>query len=210
MTSLRSLATSTCLLILLTACGSSAPGGDAQLPGPGCAPACSGRACGDDGCGGSCGTCAGGARCDGAFQCVPAQTACVPSCGGKACGDDGCGGSCGTCAVGTTCSSGGTCASASCATGLRCLAEQYTAYAYDCARSATTGPWTCAAQWAMGAFPTRALCETACAGGESGCHEGDSKVGAECRTCWAACAAAEELACSEETAGSCPAPCACR
>jgi hypothetical protein len=53
-------------------------------------PLCTGKQCGDDGCGGSCGTCAGGLACQ-AGACV----ACAPSCEGKACGDvDGCGGAC--------------------------------------------------------------------------------------------------------------------
>lgn len=55
-------------------------------------PLCAGRSCGDDGCGGSCGTCAEGLTCT-AGACV----ACTPSCEGKSCGDDGCGGSCGAC-----------------------------------------------------------------------------------------------------------------
>ena len=58
-----------------------------------CVPACEGKACGDDGCGGSCGACAAGTVCDDAGQCA----ACAPACEGKACGDDGCGGSCGAC-----------------------------------------------------------------------------------------------------------------
>ena len=43
----------------------------------GCLPSCAGRVCGDDGCGGSCGTCGDGAACeDGA--CTP--TSCAPGC----------------------------------------------------------------------------------------------------------------------------------
>jgi len=67
-----------------------------------CTPQCSGKACGGDGCGGSCGTCAPGDTCT-AGQCI---APCVPQCGGSACGGDGCGGSCGTCASGLTCSGG--------------------------------------------------------------------------------------------------------
>ncbi len=52
---------------------------------------CSGKACGDDGCGGSCGVCGKGEVCTGEGKC------CAPSCAGKTCGDDGCGGSCGKC-----------------------------------------------------------------------------------------------------------------
>ncbi len=56
---------------------------------------CAGKQCGEDGCGGSCGTCAAGLTCQ-SGACV----ACTPSCEGKTCGDDGCGGSCGTCGDG--------------------------------------------------------------------------------------------------------------
>jgi hypothetical protein len=37
---------------------------------PPCVPDCTGRQCGDDGCGGSCGTCPEGSICDGAGQCI--------------------------------------------------------------------------------------------------------------------------------------------
>ena len=62
------------------------------------APDCGERVCGDDGCGGQCGTCGEGLRCradDG--QCEPC------SCDGRNCGDDGCGTSCGTCDDGNPC-----------------------------------------------------------------------------------------------------------
>ena len=68
-----------------------------------CAPACDGKVCGDDGCGGSCGECAEGETCN------ANGTACefcdaVANCDGKVCGDDGCDGSCGECLEGETCS----------------------------------------------------------------------------------------------------------
>lgn len=96
----------------------------------GCAPSCDGRACGDDGCGGSCGECAAPDTCvEGACTCVPRTgecsddgcggwlgdcpsgestcdfdtrtcVPCTPSCEGRECGDDGCGGSCGSCEFG--------------------------------------------------------------------------------------------------------------
>jgi hypothetical protein len=69
---------------------------------PGWGARCRGRACGDDGFGGSCGACAAGTRCSTDGQCV----GCTPQCNGKACGDDGCGGTCGSCSQGTTCSLG--------------------------------------------------------------------------------------------------------
>ena len=74
--------------------------------GPGCCtPACLGKECGPDGCGGSCGECLEGYCDDG--LCV---TVCVPVCPlGVACGPDGCGGSCGSCDPGEACGSGGVC-----------------------------------------------------------------------------------------------------
>lgn len=58
-----------------------------------CISECS-RACGDDGCGGSCGTCP-----DSAPFCTQngCSAECIPDCAARACGDDGCGGSCGQC-----------------------------------------------------------------------------------------------------------------
>jgi len=69
------------------------------------------KTCGDDGCGGSCGTCAGTDECvDGTCA------ACAPKCEGKQCGPDGCGGSCGECAPPGLCDDAGICeAPASCA-----------------------------------------------------------------------------------------------
>ncbi len=53
-------------------------------------PGCGAKICGDDGCGGWCGDCPDGNRCD--------DGACVPcSCVDRACGDNGCGVSCGEC-----------------------------------------------------------------------------------------------------------------
>ncbi len=67
-----------------------------------CQPNCTGKECGDDGCGGSCGACAGSQTCQ-AWKCVGT---CTPACAGKVCGDDGCGGSCGSCAAGKVCQAG--------------------------------------------------------------------------------------------------------
>lgn len=69
-----------------------------------CTPSCDGNACGDDGCGGSCGECE---SVDAPFcregQCV---AECVPDCEGKTCSDDGCNGVCGMCDSGLTCQFG--------------------------------------------------------------------------------------------------------
>ena len=78
-----------------------------------CTPSCSGKSCGDNGCGGSCGTCSSGLTCN-AGQCI--STTCTPSCSGKSCGDNGCGGSCGTCSTDKICSNG-QCVTGTCPTG---------------------------------------------------------------------------------------------
>ena len=112
--------------------------------GCGCAPDCVGKQCGSDGCGGVCGTCAAGTKCEGT-QCI----ACSPQCTGIVCGSDSCGGSCGTCTApnvciggqcecvancaGKECGSngcGGTCGT--CPTGETCVADKCTC-ASDCA-----------------------------------------------------------------------------
>ncbi|MFO0547500.1 MAG: MYXO-CTERM sorting domain-containing protein [Polyangiaceae bacterium] len=74
-----------------------------------CFLACQDRACGDDGCGGTCGTCPSGSSCDQAGQCQPDNPQCVPDCNGLECGDDGCGGVCGDCLDGETCDPSGQC-----------------------------------------------------------------------------------------------------
>lgn len=76
-----------------------------ECGGCGCLPACQNKQCGDDGCGGSCGTCPVGSTCTNGL----CKTTCVPSCLGKQCGPNGCGGSCGTCPSGFICTSTGTC-----------------------------------------------------------------------------------------------------
>lgn len=70
-----------------------------------CVRSCAGRACGSDGCGGSCGSCLTGSVCNASGQCE----SCTPACAGRVCGDDGCGGSCGTCSIGSSCNPAGQC-----------------------------------------------------------------------------------------------------
>ncbi len=53
---------------------------------------CSGKECGNDGCGGSCGDCVL------PDECIDGECVCPINCEGKECGSDGCGGSCGDCA----------------------------------------------------------------------------------------------------------------
>lgn len=69
-----------------------------------CTPACVGKQCGGDGCGGSCGNCPAGFACDTFGYCL-----CQPQCQNKVCGPDLCGGSCGTCPTGNVCNYQGKC-----------------------------------------------------------------------------------------------------
>jgi len=71
---------------------------------PVCQKQCAGKECGPDGCGGECGQCQAGQKCDATGLCK----GCTPSCAGKQCGPDGCGGSCGDCPAGQSCNASGT------------------------------------------------------------------------------------------------------
>ena len=64
---------------------------------PGCTPKCEGKFCGDDDCGGSCGSCTGINVCILGRCSVPSNGSCIPDCKSKQCGPDGCGGQCGIC-----------------------------------------------------------------------------------------------------------------
>ncbi|TNF32253.1 MAG: hypothetical protein EP329_10840 [Deltaproteobacteria bacterium] len=66
-----------------------------------CTPDCQARDCGDDGCGGTCGTCESNEVCSTEGRCE-----CVPECDARECGDDGCGGTCGACIGDATCTAG--------------------------------------------------------------------------------------------------------
>ena len=79
--------------------------GAGNVCGP-CVANCTGKICGSNGCGGSCGTCSLGYTCSASgTSCVPPP--CVPDCFGKICGPNGCGGYCGTCPTNYTCAVGG-------------------------------------------------------------------------------------------------------
>ncbi len=76
-----------------------------------CTPQCAGKACGEDGCGGLCGTCTEDELCSQVQKCIPK---CIPQCFGKICGPDQCGGSCGTCGDDFECGADGKCYSTTC------------------------------------------------------------------------------------------------
>ncbi|MBL6976110.1 MAG: IPT/TIG domain-containing protein [Deltaproteobacteria bacterium] len=68
-----------------------------------CVPDCTGLDCGNNGCGGSCGSCPTGKVCQGG-QCE--DPGCIPDCAGKNCGSDGCDGVCGICQGDDVCTNG--------------------------------------------------------------------------------------------------------
>ena len=155
-----------------------------------CTPSCSGKTCGDNGCGGSCGSCASGTTCSGG-SCV---ATCAPSCAGKACGSDGCGGSCGSCAAGTTCSAAGSCTSSctpSCA-GKSCGSDGCGGSCGSCA-----SPKTCTAAGACGCSAPSKTCAGVCLDVSS-----DPDHCGDCATKCAASEVCSKGACS----GSCTAP----
>ena len=78
-----------------------------ELEKPPCTPMCLAKMCGNDGCGGSCGSCPKDQFCDApSGNCT---SACVPHCSGKECGPDGCDGVCGHCEDEDSCSNEGHC-----------------------------------------------------------------------------------------------------
>jgi len=72
-----------------------------------CTPQCEGKLCGDNGCGGTCGSCPKEFNCNTDGQCV--SNACVPQCDGRVCGFDGCDGTCGECEEEQSCNPQGAC-----------------------------------------------------------------------------------------------------
>ncbi|MFH0899424.1 MAG: hypothetical protein V2A73_02220 [Pseudomonadota bacterium] len=85
------------LVFASTGCQDGRPGSGGPSP---CAPVCADRACGADGCGGSCGECDDPLVCDSSGRCVDPSSACLDTCSslGYDCGEV-CGESCGTCTL---------------------------------------------------------------------------------------------------------------
>lgn len=141
-----------------------------------CAPMCSGKDCGGDGCGFECGSCDANERCDrDAGACL-----CVPSCSGRACGDDGCGGSCGECEGTDHCESGQCAACEPDCSGKICGDDGCGGSCGGCPAGRACGGGQC-------------LCAPKCDGkqcGDDGCGGlcGACDAGEECiaSTCWCA------------------------
>ena len=126
-----------------------------------CSPSCTGKECGDDGCGGTCGSCPYGEKCSAAGDCV-----CSPKCTGKECGDDGCGGSCGSCPYGEKCSAGDCVCSPKC-TGKECGSDGCGGICGSCPSSQDCGP------------DGQCSCSPDCGGKECG----NDGCGGSCGTC---------------------------
>jgi hypothetical protein len=130
----------------------------------GCQPQCWGMECGDDGCGGSCGTCPWGMKCM-YGECVED---CVPNCSGKECGDDGCGGSCGLCWLETESCEWGQCV---------CYADCWGKECGDDGCGGNCG--TCG----VGTSCVQGECTTNCTPQCTGKECGDDGCGGSCGTC---------------------------
>jgi len=83
------------VVVTAVACGGGDGDTDTGMPDSGmadvCTPDCTDLVCGDDGCGGTCGTCEVGKKCaDDQMTCED----CTADCTDLVCGDDGCGGTC--------------------------------------------------------------------------------------------------------------------
>ena len=168
---------------------------------------CEGRACGPDGCGGSCGTCptdevcedglccapacdglfcgglddcGGVCGCDEGSVCAPDGVCCAPACGDKACGPDGCGGACGGCGCGEACVEGD-CVFVMCA-GRECGPDGCGGSCGDCAEGQVCSPDdTCCAPSCGG----KACGPDGCGGGCGlcGCGERCVEGGCEFQAC---------------------------
>lgn len=146
---------------------------------------CTGRSCGDDGCGGQCGSCASGQMCS-SGTCVSGMSTCTPQCSGRVCGPDSCGGSCGDCTGGSTCNAmSGRCCARQCA-GRACGPD-------GCGGSCGSCPGGTTCNTASGA------CERVCVPSCGGRNCGPDGCGGSCGTC------SVGLACSPS--GVCQATC---
>jgi hypothetical protein len=165
--------------------GNGTPNG-AALAKSTCTAACSGKACGNDGCGGSCGTCPTGDTCTSSGQC---SSTCTPACTGKSCGSDGCSGSCGTCPTGDTCSSAGQCTSgSSCAHPICSTGARLTASCDPCAtKICSKDSFCCQDDWdAQCVSEVSSICGESCGTGGTCAHSicsTGSKLTSSCNSC---------------------------
>jgi hypothetical protein len=153
-----------------------------------CVPMCTARNCGDDGCGGSCGTCPVGQTCDAlAGQCV-----CAPMCVGRECGPDGCGRVCGACPTESACGGDGIChptcggpaqpcctLSAPCGMGLMCNGATHT-----CSGACgTSGLACCPGGTCAAPLVCRAGACASCPGGTTACSASCVNLNTDVQNC---------------------------
>ena len=140
---------------------------------PPCVAVCGQAECGDDGCGGSCGTCAEGFSC---INDVCVEGPCVPACAGKQCGDDGCGATCPPgCGVGFSCDNGQCIAQQTCGNGTCDVGEDHATCPQDCPCIPNCAGKECGDDGCSGSCGT-------CSGGET-CQDGQCTGG----SCWPDC-----------------------
>ncbi len=175
----------------------------AEGTGCSCTPNCTTAECGDDGCGGSCGSCTAPETCQ-SGQCI-----CTPTCGAAVCGDNGCGGSCGSCAANELCT-GGQCVCQPDCTGTECGDDGCGGTCGNC-----TAPDVCQAG--------QCVCQPDCTGavcGPDGCGDscGSCTTGEFCQAgqCVASCSVGltlcgtdcVDLLTDHAHCGGCSSPCA--
>lgn len=150
-----------------------------------CTPACDGKVCGPDGCGGTCGQCAPNEACTGEGRCE-----CVPNCTDRDCGSDGCGGSCGSCksTFQWSCSAEGRCVCEPYCTGRECGPDGCSGSCGSC-----TSPLVCAAAKCQ-SKPCAPSClakqcgSDGCEGTCGECDPGDScTLWGQCESCMVQC-----------------------
>jgi hypothetical protein len=162
-----------------------------------CSPNCEGLECGDDSCGGTCGTCPEAAPIceEGKCQLTPA---CEPDCAEKECGNDGCGGTCGACEEGTSCMEGGQCSESECEPDCgekSCGDDGCGGSCGECGEG-----FVCQANPPIG---TDCVCAPQCEGKECG----DDGCGGSCGSCEAGIC--EDSLCIEYVCGPELTPCQC-
>ena len=160
---------------------------------PFCTSDCNQKECGNDGCGGSCGSCPPSSACDGTL------CACIPVCGASVCGADGCGGICGTCGTNELCT-GGECACAGSCAGKSCGSDGCGGTCGDCPFDTTCQGDQCVCSPICGSK----VCGTNGCGGSCGeCDEATSCVDGSC-VCVPDCAG---VACGDDGCGGSCGPC---
>ncbi len=167
-------------------CNDSGGNGGGSGGWPGCIPDCFLSDCGDDGCGGSCGTCAPGEECFAGF-CFSSDWGsgggfgCTPDCTGRTCGDDGCGGSCGNCGYGQECDTSTGLCMAACIR--QCAGRNCGPDACGGTCGACSGGWTCTAQGVCAAPAEGGGTTAGCAPDCNGKDCGDDGCGGSCGYC---------------------------